>query len=88
VDRFISQSIRARLAPSIDGDFDPESEVVVYTHNAPTKGDTDQAGALGLSVWSFGLPFAEILPDGDVLRLYYAGTEAAMDIHWSRLRVN
>ncbi len=88
VDRFNSQSIRARLAPSIDGDFDSESEVVVYTHNAPTQGDTDQGGALGLSVWSFGLPFAETLPGGDVLLVYYAGTEAAMHIHWSRLSVD
>lgn len=88
VDRFHTQSIRARLAPSIDGDFDPDSEVVLYTHKAPTEGDTDQTGALGFSVWSFGLPYAEPLPDGDVLVVYYAGTEAAMDIHWARLRVD
>jgi hypothetical protein len=38
-----------------------------------------------MSIWSFGLPFAEVLPDGEVLVAYYAGTEAAMDIHWCRL---
>jgi len=85
VDRFHTQSIRARLAPAIDGAFDPDSEVVLYTHQAPTEDDTDQTGALGFSVWSFGLPYAETLPDGEVLVVYYAGTETAMDIHWARL---
>jgi hypothetical protein len=36
--------------------------------------------------WSFGLPFAEALPDGDVLIAYYAGSAQAMDIRWARLR--
>ena len=88
VDRFNTQSIRARLAPAIDGAFDPDSEVVLYTHPAPTEDDTDQTGALGFSVWSFGLPYAETLPDGDVLVVYYAGTETAMDIHWARLALD
>jgi len=82
VDRFHSQTIRARLAPSIDDHFDPDSEVVIYTHEAPTD---DPKGALGFSVWTFGLPFAESLQDDTVLVVYYAGTEAAMDIHWTRL---
>ena len=86
VDRFNTQSIRARLAPSIDGDFDPASEVVLYEHEALTS--NDPRGALGFSVWSFGLPYAETLPDGDVLVVYYAGTESAMDIHWTRLSVD
>jgi hypothetical protein len=85
VDRFHTQSIRARMAPAIDGAFDPDGEVVLYTHQAPTEDDTDQTGALGFSVWSFGLPYAETLPNGDVLVVYYAGTETAMDIHWARL---
>jgi len=55
--------------------------VVVYTHQDPLDGDVDRAGAMGFSVWSFGLPFAETLSDGNVVVLYYAGTETAMDIH-------
>ena len=37
--------------------------------------------------WSFGLPYAETLPDGDVLVVYYAGSPEAMDIRWARLSV-
>lgn len=88
VDRFqTSPTIRARLAPAADAPFEADSEVVVYRHPNPTADDTDQAGALGLSVWSFGLPYAEVLSEGDVLVVYYAGTEAAMDVHWARIRV-
>ena len=86
VDRFNTQSIRARLAPAIDAPFDPESEVVIYEHPNPTEGDVNKDGALGLSVWSFGLPYADLLPDGDVLVVYYAGSEEAMDVCWARLR--
>ena len=88
VDRFQTATIRARLAPAVDASFDSDSEVVVYQHRDATADDTDAAGALGLSVWSFGLPYAEALPDGDVLVVYYAGTETAMDVHWSRLRAD
>lgn len=81
VDRFNTQTIRARLASSIDATFDAADEVVLYTHQNPLDGDVDRAGAMGFSVWSFGLPFAETLSDGNVVVLYYAGTETAMDIH-------
>ena len=82
VDRFNTHSIRARLAPSIDGLFDPNSEVVLYSH--PTSTD-DPKGALGFSVWTFGLPYAEPLSDGTVLIVYYAGIEQAMDIYWAKV---
>jgi hypothetical protein len=85
VDRFDTQTIRARMAPAVDGPFDPDTEVTLYTHAHATAGDVDTAGALGLSVWSFGLPYAEALPDGNVLVLYYAGTEQHMDIRYARL---
>jgi len=87
VDRFNTHSIRARLAPAIDAAFDPDSEVSIYEHGNPDDGEPQADGALGLSVWSFGLPFGELLPNGDVLVLYYAGSEEAMDVHWTRLRV-
>jgi hypothetical protein len=90
VDRFGTRAIRARLAPSIDGPFDPAGEVVLYTLDQaaqPGAGD-DSTGALlaEMGLWTFGLPYAEPLPDGDVLVAYYAGTPAAMDIRWARLR--
>ncbi|MCX6993703.1 MAG: sialidase family protein [Kiritimatiellaeota bacterium] len=85
VDRFKTHSIRARLAPAIDRAFDPASEVIIYTPEHASAGNTDAAGALGMSIWSFGLPYAEALPGGDVLALYYAGTDTAMDMRYARL---
>ena len=88
VDRFGGHAIRARLAPSIDAPFDPTSEVVIYTHAEAAQQD-DSTGELlaEMGLWSFGLPYAEALPDGDVLVVYYAGTTDAMDIRWARLRL-
>ena len=36
--------------------------------------------------WNYGLPFAQALGDDSVLVVHYAGTAAAMDIRWVRLR--
>lgn len=88
VDRFGSKSIRARFAPSVDAPFDAANEVVVYTHG---QGEA-ASGATGdmlasMDLWSFGLPYAEALPDGDVLVLYYAGEPAALDVRWARLAI-
>ena len=88
VDRFNTHSIRARLAPAIDAPFDLDSELVIHEQINPSEGDVNQGGALGLSVWSFGLPFADLLPNGDVLVVYYAGSEEAMDVKWARLSVS
>jgi len=88
VDRFGSRSIRARLANSIAAPFPVESEVVLYQLEAPPKSAAEQStGELlaEMGVWNFGLPFAELLPDGDILVLYYAGTQEAMSTHWARL---
>jgi hypothetical protein len=85
VDRFKTHSIRARLALSIEAAFDPDTEVVIYSHGAERDQDSDVSGALGTSLWTFGLPYAEALPDDDVLIVYYAGTETSMDIYWARL---
>ena len=90
VDRFGTRSIRASIAPALDAPFDPDSEVVLYTLDQDrARGADDSTGALlaVMSLWTFGLPYAEALPDGDVLVAYYAGTEAAMDIRWARLQL-
>lgn len=87
VDRFGSTSIKARLAASLDAPFDPASEVVIYQHPRPEAGSADTGDMLAsMDVWSFGLPFAEALPDGDVLVVYYAGEATALDVRWARLR--
>lgn len=87
VDRFGSRSIRARLAQTMRSSFRPDTEVVVYDHGGNDVAGTDTGEALAeMDVWSFGLPSATALPDGDVLVVYYAGTPERMDLHWSRLR--
>jgi hypothetical protein len=89
VDRFGSRSIRARVAPAIDAPFDPRSEVVLHSlDGAGHDGVTSTGGLLAeMALWTFGLPYALALPDGDVLALFYAGAPEAMDICWTRLRV-
>jgi hypothetical protein len=89
VDRFQSQSIRARLAPHIDAEFDPASEIIIYAHQANDSKQSDDTGALleEMSLWSFGLPYAESLANGDVMVVYYAGNDQTMDIHYARLRI-
>ena len=86
VDRFVTHSIRTRIAASIDAPFDPSNEVVLYTHGNEAKRDESTGELLAeMGAWAYGLPYATLLPDGDVLVLYYAGDNAAMDIHWKRL---
>lgn len=88
VDRFQTCSIRARSASAIDTPFDRASEVVLYEH-APTDGRTQTANTgemlAEMGFWNFGLPFAEALPRGDVLVVYYAGSLSCMSIYWVRL---
>lgn len=89
VDRFDSHSIRARLALSIVGPFDPKTEIVVYGHEVRDKKDakSDTTGDMleDMGFWTYGLPYAEVLPDGDVMVVYYAGDSTTMNIHWSRV---
>ncbi|MCH2203695.1 MAG: glycoside hydrolase [Fuerstiella sp.] len=89
VDRFGSRSIRARVAPTIDAPFEPETEVELYRLDAgavrvPGKQDTGELLA-EMGAWNYGLPHAEVLPDGDVLVVYYAGEDDRMDVCWVRL---
>jgi hypothetical protein len=87
VDRYGTQSIRARSAPKLTGAFDAGTEVVIYTARQQSERGGNTGELLSeMSRWSFGLPFAEALPDGDVLVVYYAGSAEAMDIRWARLK--
>lgn len=89
VDRFHTQSIRARLAPQVEADFDPKTEVIIYAHQSDDRSQSNDTGALldEMSIWSFGLPYAETLANGDVMVLYYAGDSQTMDIFYARLRI-
>ncbi len=88
VDRFGSQSILARVARDIDQPFDVKTELILHEQNVKEPPINSTGELLGeMSLWSFGLPYAEVLPDGDVIVMYYAGTEKVLDIHWVRLQL-
>ncbi|HMP39127.1 MAG TPA: sialidase family protein [Roseiflexaceae bacterium] len=88
VDRFGSCAIRIRYAPDLAAAFDPASDLVIYQHHSAAAGSADTTGAAlaDMGIWSFGLPFSLLLPDGDLLVAYYAGSGATLDIHWVRIR--
>ena len=90
VDRFGTQSIRARLAPSIDGPFSAETEVVIYDHAAALRSRPSAGGTMAdtlevMSHWTYGLPYATVLSNGEVLLVYYAGLSQRMEVEWARL---
>jgi hypothetical protein len=86
VDRYGTQSIRARRAPSLDGAFEQSSQVVLYEAAQEPRRTANTASLLtDMGLWTFGLPFGEALPDGNVLIVYYAGVETCMDVRWAKL---
>lgn len=89
VDRFGSRSIRARMGPAVDAPFDAASELVIYQQDEGPGGESGSTSETlsEMSLWTFGLPYAETLADGAVLVIYYAGTDAAMDIRWARIEL-
>ena len=89
VDRYGTRSIRARLAEGIDGPFKAETEVVLYEYREKGRDRAKDTGEMlaEMGVWNFGLPYAEALPDGSVMVVYYAGDAGCMDVRWARLEV-
>jgi hypothetical protein len=89
VDRFGAQAIKARMSAAVDAAFLEETEVDLYRLEAvaeTVEGEGDTGELLTeMGVWNYGLPYAEVLPDGDVMVVYYAGEADRMDIHWARL---
>lgn len=88
VDRFGTHSIRARVAASVDAPFDRASEVELYRVAAgktAAGGTSDTLADMG--VWTYGLPYAEVLPGGRVAVFYYAGSDERMDIRGAWLEV-
>jgi len=94
VDRFGSRSIRARTAASIDAPLDVESEVVLYEAEPidparSSSSDTTGDALVEMGTWSYGLAYAEALPDGDVGVVHYApGPDGGLDVRWVRLAVD
>jgi BNR/Asp-box repeat protein len=92
VDRYADRCIRARLAPAIDAPFDPASEVIIYQYEEPPEARSRETGDLlaAMRMWSYGLPYAAELDNGEVLVTYYAGDGGeggAMSAHWARLKL-
>ena len=101
VDRFGTKSIRARWAAAIDAPFEPATEVVIHRPGdgaapaapAPTTTGADATSTgemlVDMGTWSYGLAYAEALPDGDVGVVHYAaGAGGGTDVRWARLRLD
>jgi hypothetical protein len=85
VDHFETFSLRARVAPSIDSDFEEETEAVLYQAASPVEGEGTDGGQalLAMGSWTFGSPFALPLADGTVLVSAYVGPEDGnVGINW------
>ncbi len=89
VDRFESKSIKVRMASAIDQSFDEETELILHVQELAQSSSENTGELLGeMSLWNFGLPYCEVLPNGEVIVMYYAGNEKTMDIHWVKLRID
>jgi hypothetical protein len=91
VDHFETFSLRARMAASIDDDFDDSTEVVLYQAPSAVAGEGTDGGEalLAMAGWTFGSPFALPLADGTVLVSAYVGPDdAAVGINWYVLDPN
>ena len=87
VDRFKNQSIKVRVSDNLNAHFDEISEVTIFNQKK-IKQNNKELGVLlaDMNIWSFGLPYADVLQSGKVLVFYYAGNDKKMDLHWIRLK--
>jgi hypothetical protein len=70
------------------------AEALVFYHKARGGQESGVGGQrdfsdywADMSVWTFGHPAPLRLPNGEVLIIYYAGSETAMSLHWVRLAI-
>ena len=87
VDRFKNQSIKVRVSDNLNAHFDEISEVTIFNQRKIKQNSKELGGLLAdMNIWSFGLPYADVLQSGKVLVFYYAGNDKKMDLHWIRLK--
>ena len=91
VDRTAAPAIKSRLSKDGGQTWPANSEIVVHqraqSKQTVTKHSMQDAWA-EMSAFSIGLPDATLLPDGDVLVVYYTGLDPDhTDIQWARIRV-
>ena len=93
VHRHHPPSLRAILSGNGGRTWTAAPELVFY-EKARGSQESGMGGArdfgdywADMSIWTFGHPAPLLLPDGEVLVLYYAGDETAMGVHWVRIAV-
>ena len=87
VDRFQSRSIKVRIANNLYSEFNNSSEITIFEQTNKNSSKDNKLGKLlaDMSIWNFGLPYADVLPSGKILVFYYAGNNKQMNLHWTRL---
>ena len=89
VDRFKNQSIKVRASDDLNASFDKISEITIFNQKKIKQNTKELGGLLAdMNIWSFGLPYADVLQSGKVLVFYYAGNDKKMDLHWTRIKIN
>lgn len=90
VDRYGTRSIRARVADTLEAAFEPRTEIMIHTPESQRSGSLGGVGELlaEMGLWTYGLPYLEPLPNGEVMVVYYAGNEVGLDIRWARLSID
>ena len=91
VHRHHPPSLRAVLSHDGGETWDTGGEMVFYSKDVREAGmDAGTATAdywQDMELWTFGLPSGVVLPDGDVLVVYYAGYSRQTHMAWSRIAV-
>lgn len=91
VDRTAAPMVKIRKSTDGGKTWPDESEIILY--QTASKSQTQKKGTMQdawaeMGKYSIGLPATSVLPDGDVLVVYYAGPETdKTDIQWVRVRV-
>jgi len=89
VDRFQTKSIRIRMASSIDQTFEENTELILHREEISNSINENTGELLGeMNLWNFGLTFCEVLPDGNVIVLYYAGSGKSININWAKISLD
>ena len=75
------------MSDNLDTSFDKTSEITIFNQTKIRQNTKELGGLLAdMNIWTFGLPYADVLQSGKVLVFYYAGNDKKMDLHWIRLK--
>lgn len=87
VERQAARTVSARVSTDCGKSWSSEPVLTIYSRS-PSGGTA--RGSEDFSDWSkydFGRPQAVLLPDGDVMVVYYAGSEKRTSIYWARVGI-